>query len=43
MDSFVLVAYASLAVSTTLLQRLLAWLNFTLDFEDLLCWHKRKK
>ena len=32
MDSFVLVAYASLAVSRTLLQRLLACLNFTLDY-----------
>ena len=31
MDSFVLVAYASLAASRTLLQRLLACLNFTLD------------
>ena len=29
MDSFALVAYASLAVSRTLLQRLLACLNFT--------------
>ena len=43
MDSFVLVAYASLAASRTLLQRLLASLNFTLDSEDLLCWYKRKK
>ena len=34
MDSFVLVAYASLAASRTLLQRLLACLNFTLDSED---------
>ena len=42
MDSFVLVAYASLAVSRTLLQRLLACLNFTLDSEDLFCWYKRK-
>ena len=40
MDSFVLVAYASLAASRTLLQRLLACLNFTLD---LLCWYKQKK
>ena len=31
MDSFVLLAYASLAASKTLLQRLLACLNFTLD------------
>ena len=35
MDSFVLVSYASLAASTSLLQRLLAFLNFTLDSEDL--------
>ena len=40
MDSFVLVAYASLAASRTLLQRLLACLDFTLDSEDLFCWHK---
>ena len=40
MDSFVLVAYASLAASRTLLQRLLACLNFTLDSEDLFCWYK---
>ena len=38
MDSFVLVAYASLAASRTLLQRLLACLNFSLDSEDLFCW-----
>ena len=37
MDSFVLVAYASLAASRTLFQRLLAFLNFTLDSEDLFC------
>ena len=43
MDSFVLVAYASLAASRTLLQRLLPYLNFTLDSEDLFCWYKRKK
>ena len=42
MDSFVLVAYASLAASRTLLQRLLACLNFTLDSEDLFCWHNEK-
>ena len=40
MDSFVLLAYASLAASRTLLQQLLACLNFTLDSEDLFCWHK---
>ena len=38
MDSFVLVAYASLAASRTLLQQLLACLSFTLDSEDLFCW-----
>ena len=43
MDSFVLVAYASLAASRTLLQRLLVCLNFTLDSEDLFCWCQRKK
>ena len=37
MDSFVLVAYASLAASRTLLQQLLACLNFTLDSDDLFC------
>ena len=42
-DSFVLVAYANLAASRALLQRLLACLNFTLDSEDLFCWYKRKK
>ena len=31
MDSFVLLAYASLTVSKTLLQQLLAYLNFPLD------------
>ena len=35
MDSFVLLAYSSLAASRTLLQRFLACLNFTLDSEDL--------
>ena len=43
MDSFVLVAYAGLAASRTLLQRLLACLKFTLDSEDLFYWYKRKK
>ena len=43
MNSFVLVAYPSLAASRTLLQRLLACLNFTLDSEDLFCRYKRKK
>ena len=47
MDSFVLVAYASCQTCknpfATLLQRLLACLNFTLDSEDLFCWYKRKK
>ena len=43
MDSFVLVAYASLAASRSLLQQFLTCLNFNLDSEDLLCWYKRKK
>ena len=38
MDSFVLLAYAGLAPSRTLLQQLPACLNFTLDWEDLFCW-----
>ena len=38
MDSFVLVAYASLAVWRTHLQQLLAFVNFTLDSEDLFFW-----
>ena len=42
MDSFVLLAYASLAASRTLLQRLLACLNFTLEAEDLSFCYKRK-
>ena len=40
MDSFVLLAYASWAASRTLL---LAYLNFTLDSEDLSCSYKQKK
>ena len=43
MNSFVLVAYTSLAASRTLSQRLLACLNFTLEPEDLCCWYKQKK
>ena len=42
-NCFVLLAYASLAASRIFLQRLLAFLNFTLDSEDLSCWHKLKK
>ena len=42
MDSFVLAAYESLSALRTLLQRLLACLNFTLDSEDLFCWYKQK-
>ena len=42
-DSFVLVASASLAASRTLLQRSLACLRFTLDSEDLFSWYKQKK
>ena len=41
--SFVILAYASLAASRTLLQQLLACLNFTLESEDLSLWYKRKK
>ena len=41
-DSFVLLKYASLAASRTLLQRLLACLNFTLESEDFSLWYKRK-
>ena len=43
MDSFVLLAYASLTASRTLLQRLLTCLDFTVDLEDLTFWYKRKK
>ena len=42
MNSFVLLAYASLAASEALLQRLLACLNFTLESEDLFLWYKQK-
>ena len=42
MYSFVLLAYASLAASRTLLQQLLACLNFTLDSEDWLCGANEK-
>ena len=41
--TLVLLAYASLVTSGTLLQRLLPYLNFILDSEDLFCWYKRKK
>ena len=43
MDSFVLLGYASLAASITLLQRLLVCLKFTLDSADSSFWYKRKK
>ena len=43
MDYFVLFAYASLAVSRTLLQWMLACLDFTFDSEDLSYWYKQKK
>ena len=43
MDSFVLLAHASLTASRTFLQRLLACLNFTLESEDLSFRCKRKK
>ena len=38
MDSFVSLAHASLAASRTLLKRLLASLNFTLESEDVFLW-----
>ena len=38
-NSFVLVAYTSLAASGTFLHRLIACLNFTLDSKDLFYWH----
>ena len=41
MDSFVLLAYASFAASRTLLQRLLACVNFTSESEDLTFWYKK--
>ena len=43
MDSFVLLEYASLAASRTLLHRLLACLNFAFESEDLFFWYKRNK
>ena len=43
MDFFVLLAYASLTASRTLLQWLLACLNFTLESEDLSFQYKGKK
>ena len=42
-DSFVLLAYASLANSRTLLQRLLVCLNVALESKDLSFWYERKK
>ena len=42
MDSFVFLAEASLAASRTLLQQLLACLNFTLESENLSLWYKQK-
>ena len=41
MDSFVLLAYASLAASRTFSQKLLACLIFSLDSEDLSFWYKK--
>ena len=43
MDPFVLLAYASLAASRALLQRLLACLNLSFDSEDVSVWCKWKK
>ena len=42
MISFVLLAYTGLAALRTLLQQLLACLNFTLESEDLCFWCKQK-
>ena len=42
MDAFVLLAYANLVASRTLLQWLLAFLNFTLESEDLSFWYNKK-
>ena len=42
MGFFVLLTYASFAASKTLLRRLLAYLNLTLDSKDLFCWYKQK-
>ena len=42
-NSLVLLPYAILGASRTLLQGLIACLNFTLDSEDLFCWYKLKK
>ena len=42
MDSLVSLAYASLAASKTLLQQLLACLNYTLELEDFSLWYKQK-
>ena len=40
MNCFVLLAYARLEASRTLLQELPADLNFTLESEDLSFWYK---
>ena len=43
MDFFLLLAYASLTASITLLQQLLTCLNFILGSENLFSWYKQKK
>ena len=43
MDSFFLLAYATLEASRTLLQQIIACLTFALDSEDLFFWYKHKK
>ena len=43
MESFVLLAHATLAASRTPLQQLLTCVNFTLESDDLSFWCKRKK
>ena len=42
MDSFIVLAYASLTVSRTLSQWFLACLNFTLEPENLSFWYKQE-
>ena len=43
MVSFALLAYASVTASRTILQRLVACLNFTLELEDFSLWYDQKK
>ena len=43
MGSFVLLSYASLTASKTLLEQSLACLSFTLGPEGLFCWQQHKQ